>query len=256
MLTPKHFKAHRRSLGFAGLMLLSATAIAKPPYHGTIFLEKDIITEDDPTAFSELVFFGFAQRRMFDRRTDKFDKVEAWLFTAKFSDSTDIEAQVNREFTREEAESEASFYLSAIGRIPQVLRSKVETIWIHKGDKPFGGGNNNLLIHVDQGKAYVRDGILEETFVHEASHTSLDGDHAKAPEWLEAQRKDGAFISRYAQDNPTREDIAESYLLHFAIRHRPDRIKPDLKSTVENTIPNRMKYFDGLSLNLSPAVTD
>ena len=237
----------------AGLLSLPHVMAAKPPFHGTIFLEKEIITKEDPTAFERLEFAGTGQREMFDRRTDKFERVEAWLFIAKFTDSADIEVQVNREFTREEAETEASFYLPAIGRIPQVLRSKVETVWIHKGNKLFGGGNNNLLIHVEQGKAYDRDGILEETFVHEASHTSLDQDHAKAEKWLEAQIADGAFISRYAEENPTREDIAETYLLHFALRHRPDRIKSDLNKTIESTIPNRIKYFDSLDFNLSPA---
>lgn len=230
------------------------SASAKVPYHGTIFLEKDIITADDPTAFKTLAFQGSGQRSMFDRRIDRFARTDAWLFTAEFSDSAAIEVQVNREFERDEAETEALFYLNAIGRIPQVLRSKVETVWIHKGNKPFGGGNNNLLIHVEQGEAYERDGILEETFVHEAAHTSLDGDHAEAPAWLEAQRLDANFISQYAQDNPLREDVAETYLLHFAIRHRSQRVSDELKSTVEKTIPNRLRYFDLLNLNLSPCV--
>ena len=34
--------------------------------------------------------------------------------------------------------------------MPTVLRTDVETVWIHKGEEPWGGGNNNLLIHVDQ----------------------------------------------------------------------------------------------------------
>lgn len=239
---------------FAGSVLDACSASAKAPYHGTIFLEKDIITAADPTAFKSLDFKGTGQRSMFDRRIDRFSRVDAWLFTAQFRDSTAIEVQVNREFEREEAEKEALFYLTAIGRIPQVLRSKVETVWIHKGNKPFGGGNNNLLIHVEQGQAYARDGILEETFVHEAAHTSMDGDHAEAPAWLEAQRLDANFISQYAQDNPLREDVAESYLLHFAIRHRPRRVSDELKSIVEKTIPNRLRYFDMLTLNLSPCV--
>jgi hypothetical protein len=242
-------------VAFFAWTALYKTAVAEPPYHGTIFLESKIITADDPTAFKNLIFAESGQRRMYDRRTEKFALFDVWLFTAEFTDSSSIEVQVNREFSREEAEAEASYYLPAIGRIPQVLRSKVETVWIHKGDKPFGGGNNNLLIHVEQGKAYTRDGILEETFVHEASHTSLDDLHARAPAWLEAQQLDGEFISRYAKDNPSREDIAESYLLHFAVRHRPDRISAELKSIVEKTIPHRLKYFDSLELNLSPCVS-
>lgn len=227
---------------------------AKPPFHGTIFIEKNIVTETDPTAFTQLNFTEVAQRRMFDRRTNCFARVEAWLFEAKFDDSPAIEVQVNREFSREEAETEARFYLPAIGRIPQVLRSEVKTVWIHKGDQPFGGGNNNLLIHVGQGKKYARDGILEETFIHEASHTSLDDVHARAEGWQQAQAADKQFISTYAKDNPQREDVAESFLLYFAWRHRSDRISKDLYQVIESTIPNRLAYFDTLNLNLSPCV--
>ncbi|XZE54155.1 hypothetical protein SH139x_000104 [Planctomycetaceae bacterium SH139] len=244
-------------LMIAGYLLgASQTCVAKPPFHGTIFLEKKIVTDSDPTAFVELKFTEVAERRMFDRRTNSFASTEAWLFEATFDDSPAIEVQVNREFSREEAEAEATSYLPVIGRIPQVLRSEVNTVWIHKGDQLFGGGNNNLLIHVDQGKKYARDGILEETFIHEAAHTSLDGVHARADGWRKAQAADKKFISSYAKDNPQREDIAESFLLYFAWRHRGDRISKELYQTIESTIPNRLAYFDTLDLKLTPCVPE
>jgi hypothetical protein len=118
--------------------------------------------------------------------------------------------------------------------------------------QPFGGGNNNILIHVGQADLYAADGILEETLVHEASHTSLDAGHASAAGWRSAQLADPTFISTYARDNPTREDIAESFLLWLAVRHRPARIGAQLQSTILATIPNRLVYFDGLGLALHP----
>ncbi len=75
-----------------------------------------------------------------------------------------------------------------IGQLPTVLRKDVQTVWIHKGNKPFGGGNQNLLIHIIQGEKYISEGILEETLVHEACHTSLDLDHGNAKGWR-ARRK-------------------------------------------------------------------
>ena len=88
---------------------------------------------------------------------------------------------------------------------------------------------------------YENQGILEDTFVHEASHTSLDSYHAESSSWLDAQLADCEFISDYARDYPIREDIAESYLPYLAIRYRSDRISEDLKKKIEDAIPNRIK---------------
>ena len=125
-------------------------------------------------------------------------------------------------------------------------------MWIHKGVEPFGGGNNNLLIHVGQGDLYLAQGILEETFVHEATHTSLDADHAASAGWLLAQSKDVNFISMYARDAPAREDVAERVLAWLAVRYRANRIGPSLRATIEQVIPNRMAYFDSLNLVILP----
>ena len=121
-----------------------------------------------------------------------------------------------------------------------------------QGYEPFGGGNNNLLIHVGQADLYLQDGILEETFVHEAAHTSLDAAHASAPAWLAAQSADPTFISTYALDFPRREDIAESFLPYLAIRYRPDRISLSLADTIMQTMPSRIAYFDNQSFDMHP----
>ena len=101
-------------------------------------------------------------------------------------------------------------------------------------------------------KNYENQGILEETLVHEASHTSLDSYHAESEGWLSAQDKDCEFISTYARDNPIREDVAESYLPYLAIRYRSDRISDNLKKRIEEAIPNRIKYFDEQNFNMYP----
>ena len=55
---------------------------------------------------------------------------------------------------------------------------------------------------------------------------------------------DGKFISRYAKDNPTREDVSESSTSWFATRKRTDRQPANDVRITEATIPNRMNYFD------------
>jgi len=190
---------------------------------------------------------------MFDRRIEGWITVDAFLFIAHFSDGDDIEIQVNPEFgTVESALLRAEKYAPVIGRLPAGLRRDVETVWIHRGTNPFGGGNNNLLIHTGQAALYEIDGILEETLVHEASHTSLDARTAGTSAWRRAQDDDPVFISTYARDNPTREDVAESWLTYFAVRHRHDRISDELYDKITAAIPHRLKYFEGHPIELSP----
>jgi hypothetical protein len=250
MVQSTGMKRNLLSVMIWGIVLM---VCAEPPFHGTIFIDRDILTESDPSSFRKLVGSGTGQRRMFDRRVNNWIETSAHLFRAEFEEpGMDIEVQVNSEFSADQAQVEANRYLRAIGQLPVCLRKDVETVWIHDGLKPFGGGNNNLLIHTGQGAEYIAKGILEETFIHEATHTSIDAYHWKQTEWLAAQKNDPEFISTYARDNPRREDLAESFLLYLAVRHRPDRIDSDLKNLVEKTIPHRIAYFDSLVLNLEP----
>lgn len=190
---------------------------------------------------------------MFDRRPNAFIVLDAYLFDATYSDGLSIEVQVNPEFgSVEAARTQAEKYAPVIGRLPRALRVSVETVWIHQGVNPFGGGNNNLLVHVGQADLYIAEGILEETLVHEAAHTSLDALHAAAPGWLAAQARDPTFISTYARDFPQREDIAESFLPYLAVRYRPERISQSLRDMIQLTIPNRIAYFNSLPLVVAP----
>lgn len=238
-------------------ILLSCLALtlathAEPPYTGTIFIDPDIITASDPTAYLSVVPKGKGQRSMFDRRTNSFNMVNAHLFTASFSDSRAIEVQVNPEFSSAKARKLATKHAKVIGRLPKCLRLDVDTVWIHAGLQPFGGGNRNLLIHTGQSAQYEKDGILEETLVHEASHTSLDSYHAAAKGWLAAQKSDPEFISTYARDNPTREDVAETFLLWLAVRYRSERISTKDATIIRKSVPARLKYFDAAKLVVDP----
>lgn len=224
-----------------------------PPFNGTIFLDPDILTSSDPTTFTGLTYAGQAKRKMYDRRVNDWITTNPFLFKANYSDGLSIEFQVNPEFkTVAEAEIQALKYAEVIGKLPTALREDVNTSWIHLGTQPFGGGNNNLLIHIGQSTLYEKEGILEETLIHEAAHTSLDAAHAASKGWINAQNTDPSFISTYALDNPRREDIAETFLLYVALRYRSDRISASLKDKIIETVPNRIKYFDSQKFNMNP----
>ena len=225
----------------------------EPPYRGTAFIAPDLIVASDPSALRSLDSAGRDTRRMFDRRADAFVLTDAYLFDAAFEGAMVVEVQVNAEFgDAATAERHAAFYARAIGQLPAGLRTRVETVWIHRGDTPFGGGNDNILIHTGKAAEYLRDGVLEEILMHEAAHTSLDPVHAAADAWLAAQAADGGFVSDYARDHPRREDVAESFGPFFAVRHRPERIPRDMGETIEATMPNRIEFFDRLELDMHP----
>lgn len=227
-----------------------------PPFGGTSFVTDDLITASDPSSFQDLSYRGTGTRTMFDRRTAAFEEVEAHLFDAVFGARTGkvVEIQVNPEFTRAEAETHARHYAEVVGRIPSFLFRDIDTFWIHAGTNPFGGGNRNLLIHTGMGVDYEARGSLEEIFVHEASHTSMDAYHASADEWLAAVGADGAWISTYARDNPGREDVAETVGPFLALRFRSERVDASTLSSIESSIPNRLRYLDcqGLTMDILP----
>jgi len=218
---------------------------------------KDVIKNTDPTTFTPMLTDAGQEIRynIFDRRINSFINLNVYLFNAEYSDSgLKIEIQVNPEFSSQDtAREHAEKYAIVIGRLPKALRRHVETVWIHDGKQPFGGGNNNLLIHVEQGNDYIDNEILEEIIFHEACHTSLDGLYANDPNWISSQKKDNRYISTYAKDFPEREDIAESFLAYFAVTYRKDRISSNTYDKIILTIPNRINFFNSLNnLDMSP----
>ncbi|MFB6319087.1 T9SS type A sorting domain-containing protein [Saccharicrinis sp. FJH54] len=238
---------------FIIFFIFTAAVLAQPPYSGTIFIDPDIITASDPSALESTTYKGQKVVTMYDRRVSDWVSVNAYLFDVVWNDGLTCVAQVNPEFEDVEAAAvEAEKYAFLIGQLPHCLREDINEIWIHKGVELFGGGNHSILIHTGQSSNYERDGIIEETLVHEACHTSLDATHAAAAGWLNAQQKDGTFISTYARDNSKTEDVAESFLPWLAVKYR----KADLSDTdynkITGTIPNRLAYFDAENFNLYP----
>ena len=198
---------------------------------------------------------------MYDRREGgAWINIEPHLFDTNFSDGLKTEIQINPEFTIEEAKVEANKYAILIGQLPTALRKDVQTMWIHKGEEAYGGGNNNLLVHTGMSKVYENwstGNIIEETLIHEATHTSIDAYHYPDREtdgaaWIDAVSKDdGCYISSYARDYPYREDLAELMPLYIAVRYFPERISTDIRDKILSCNLNRIRYLDSLKLDMS-----
>ena len=209
------------------------------------------------STFEELIYTGQDLRKIFDRRKGgRWLTKEVFLFNAIYEERI-IEIQVNPEFKNvENASKEALFYSEIIGRLPNFLLTNLKTAWIHKGNKDWGGGNENFLIHTGRTKEYNRKNIIEEVFIHEGAHTSLDWDWGGVideKQWRKAKRQDKKHISKYAKKFDG-EDVAESILPWIAVRYRLDRISNKDAEIVLKTIPNRLKFFDEQNFDMKPLV--
>ena len=216
-----------------------------PPFSGTVFISPEVITRTDQTRFRDVAPAGQGERRVFDRRDGAWATKVVRLFDVRYAGrGSAVEFQVNLEFSQQAAREEVDFYAAALGRVPAVLLARIVDVEIHAGNRPFGGNGTTGTVHIHTGDSEARSSYLEEALFHEASHVALDPEHAMAPGWRAAQQADGEFISTYARDHPDREDVAETALAWWAVRHRPGRLSSSVRDVIERTIPNRMAYLD------------
>ncbi|MCJ8320615.1 MAG: hypothetical protein MJK12_13335 [Colwellia sp.] len=229
--------------------------IPEPAFEGSTISFPDLIIDSDPSTYVALDFIGMFPRRMWDSRVESFIEVRAHVFTASFDDNLSVELAVNPEFSSEEARLSGEKYLHVFGQIPYDLRRVVNVVWLNKGNEHFVGGFSDMLIHSDRAEQYIEQGILAETFIHEAAH-SLRGT-AQDPwsfGWSQAVTDDYHFITPYAQEVPSGEDIPESIVPYIALRYKPDRISQQDYDTIMEAIPNRIDVFDKLELNIYPMI--
>ena len=140
-----------------------------------------------------------------------------------------------------------------VGQLPNFLRKNLKTITVHKGNKDWGGGNKDILIHT--GTKY--GACEEEVMMHESGHTSLDwnwGGSVKSSKWKKAAKADNKFISKYAKKYPQREDVAETINWWIAVKCKSDTISQSNYKKILDGIPNRLKYLDEQNYDTYPLV--
>ena len=71
---------------------------------------------------------------LFDGRGERYITVNAWLFTASFSDHSNVEFRFNPEFSSSDAYAQASKFGGALGRIPELFRSRVDIFDFNRGN--------------------------------------------------------------------------------------------------------------------------
>ena len=249
-----------------GLLVCLNAVAADYVFKHNMWTDGDIIIKKNPTSFQNLTLEEEGKRINFwDRRTETSgswtkSNFNAYIFKATNEKSHDVSIRVNSEFKSiKKAEKEALKYAIAYGQLPNFIKKNIRTITIHKGDKILGGGNNDILIHTGwSGLKGKNRKFLGEVMVHEGSHASLDwhwGGSINASKWRAAQKADKKFISKYAKDNPEREDVAETVLWWIAVRYKADKISKSNYNKILKAIPNRLKYLDEMNFDLYPLVS-
>lgn len=243
------------SATLAGLPVPTA-ASSEPPFDATADTVFDIIATGDPSAFLCLEDRGREVRQMWDKRIDGERDLNAFLFVAHFRDSAPIDIVLNPEFgDAGSARAEAERYAVPLGQLPAQLRSGLRQFGIHKGDKSYHGGPGKVFVYAGKTDLRLSQNHLEESLFHEAVHASLDRDHARSDVWRAAQEADDAFVTRYAQDHPEGEDLAETALFAYGLFFRPGRIPPADADAIRAQVPARLAVLETI-LSLPPPAFD
>lgn len=234
---------------FLGAALLAAAWQEQVPQglypSSVVGTDFDFIQEGDPDAFDRLESRGVGLPEMPDKRGDAPLFQKAFLFVARFKDGTSVLLSIDADFgTEEEARNEALRYTPRLGRLPTSLRTGVDRVVVHKGGEDTTAFSDVGLMVLYSENATKRIGThdLEETVFHESVHAAWDELHASSPAWLEAQKRDGRFITHYAAKNPEGEDLAESALFAYALTHNPKRIPSRDATRIRKAIPARIEF--------------
>ncbi|MCH1571964.1 MAG: hypothetical protein L7S64_11520 [Longimicrobiales bacterium] len=223
-----------------------------PPLNGTAFIDPDILTIQDSTAFESLVALGAGSRDMYDVRVSAVGTYNVWLFQADFDDALSVEIRVNAEFDSLAAVDFADLYARRLGVLPNVLRAGMVAISVHDGRENFLGLATEMVVHAEQGETYRLQGFLEEVMAHEAVHISLDEAHANSPGWIAAQESDPTSISGFARDFPRNEDLAETFGAWLAVRWAGDSVTAFLRALIVQAVPARLEYLDAQNFVMYP----
>lgn len=224
-----------------------------PPYDGTVFIDKNMVTDLDPSSFrggvGDLVYAGKKCRVLWDHGWKTHP--DTHVFKVSFSDGVKTEMWVVPEIGRKRAKKmvrETAFHL---GQVPQFLRRGMRVVMIAKGEGGFGGNPDGHVNFYDQDfTEFKRNGFMTEVLIHEGGHATLDKTFYGWKKWKLAVQKDGGFVSDYAEDNPNREDVAETVSTWVGTKLK--LLNKAQRDKIKKQIPYRLKAFNSQNYNLFP----
>jgi hypothetical protein len=234
------------------ILACALPAIAEPIFPNSVVSNNlEFIKSTDASVFSCIEYSGKQRAEMPDTRSEKLFVDDVYTFSAKFSDGVSLGIWAHPDFnTRENANESALAVARALGKIPTKMRSRLSHVVIHKGDETaFAEAEGNFFVLYSENiKERLSTHDLEETIFHESVHATLDSKYLNSRAWKKAQRGDGAFVTRYAANNPRKEDMAESALFAWALIRHPGRLPKSVEDQVRSLMPHRISFFEDLFL--------
>lgn len=222
---------------------LPNSLLIEPTLHGTVFLNKNIFTKNDPNSFKKISYSGREVVSVRTFNTTKSIKKNSYVFKVLFDDNLSTTLYIMPEYgTYKNALKMAKTVAYAQGRIPAQLRKDAKKIHVFKGKgRSFATAPEHSIYLYPQNSEIA---LLEELLAHESAHTSLDPQWRYDSDWQEAVANDSGFISGYAKDNAITEDIAESFLAYLAVKYKSQRITANEETTFRFANAYRFDFFD------------
>tara|TARA_B100000795_G_scaffold39701_1_gene26123 strand:- start:73 stop:1287 length:1215 start_codon:yes stop_codon:yes gene_type:complete len=220
----------------------------------------------DPTTFKNIMF---KEKKTFKKRHKKYSgdvlkTFRSFKFLAEFEDNITLEIFIEYNKSKEnfeESEEIALFYSKIFGRIPHFLKNHVKKIYI------FNSGGNWWVnkdapnsINISKSNCTNKSNIIKgsytlcnENMIHEAMHLfDFNRKLFSESKWLEATELDkDSYCSKYGLIQIT-EDFADSVLCWIGVRYKSNKIMKEDVVKINKYIPNRLKFFDDLNLNMYP----
>lgn len=229
-------------------MLISASGalFSQPLYPNSVASNNlDFIFADDPGACWSIAELGGGRTEMYDPRRDTLFVEGALHFNVTFPDQ---QLRINVHPDVRDPQQSATEAAASVSRLPTQMRKALRYVNILDGDGSAWeeglGGFFTLYDGLIERRLAEHD--LDETVFHESAHVALDPLLSNDADWYANQSADGEFITQYAADNPEKEDIAESALFAWTMRHHTSRLPADVEAAVRNIMPNRLEYLGNM----------
>ncbi|MDA5092738.1 hypothetical protein O2N63_01390 [Aliiroseovarius sp. KMU-50] len=232
---------------------LFAVTLCAPLYAETLYPNSvvsndlEFIKTSDPSVYECLRPKGRAQAEMPDKRGGPLMVDNTIQFDAIYSDGASVDIWVHPSLGSS-ATTYATHAAEAIGKLPSFMRSKLDHVVILKGDESAFSEDMGhfFVLYSENMNKRISTHDLEETVFHESVHATLDAEYARSSAWEKAQRRDGGFLTEYAQNNPNGEDMAETALFAYAMTRTPGRLPAAVESGVKDAVPNRLAFLTKL----------
>lgn len=188
---------------------------------------------------------------MYDPRRDTLFVNAALHFDATYPNQ---QIRINVHPDVEDPQQRAMQTAASVSRLPIQMRIELKHVNILDGDGSAWAEDLGRFFTLYDGlmERRLAEHDLDETVFHETAHVALDRLLSNDLDWRANQLADNEFITRYAAENPNKEDIAESALFAWTINHHPGRLPADVEAAVRDIMPNRLEYLGNMLESYAP----